>query len=271
VDKNKSIKENVGTGDGSTTVFTLKNSKIVSKDYTGSPAASDIYIYLNNSDTPETSTNYSIDAESGEVTFNSAPSAGYKIEATYWHSTISDDDIENLITFADSYINDESGRSFPTSGDVYLQHTQYWDGDGKTKTFFFERMPLYSVQSITVDGNSSLTVDTDYYLYPTNTEAYWIEFETTPSNDNKNVYITYEYGQQLTDIVTRLSTNLAAQEAVEQELARRGTSGAAINVKSTGKIVGSTNRYINTLRVLRIKEDKLWELVGRKRKARSIK
>ena len=162
VDKNKVRKENVGTGDGTTTVFTVRNPKIVSDDYGGTPVSADVKIYLDNSDTPENSTNYTIDAETGEVTFNAAPTAGFKVEATYWHSMISDDDIEELIDFADLDINEKTSRSFYSGADTKLQHTQYWDGDSITKTFFFDLMPLFSVQSITVNNNASMIAGLAY-------------------------------------------------------------------------------------------------------------
>jgi len=270
VDLKQERKENVDTGDGTTVVFHIRHPKICSKDYAGSPAEDDIYIYLDNSNTPELSSAYSIDVDIGEITMNSAPDSGVKVEVTYWHSTISDDDIEELIALADLQINQDTARSFYSLSDTKLQQTQYWDGNGRKKRFFFEKLALFSVQSISVDGRTNMVEDTDYYLYPKSAEAHWIEFETPPTFDNKNIAITYEYGLALDDLVTRLSTNLAAQEAVTMELARRGTTGAEVITTGAGKIRGSTNRYINTLKMLMLKEKKYWELVGNRLKIMRI-
>ena len=34
-------------------------------------------------------------------------------------------------------------------------------------------------------------LNTDYYLYPDDDRAWWIEFENTPSTDKKNIVIAY--------------------------------------------------------------------------------
>lgn len=270
VDIKRESKQNLGTGDGNKTTFSVRYPKICSRDYAGSPASDDIFIYLDNSITPESSGNYTIDAENGDVIFNTAPGSGQKAEATYWHSTLSDDDIDELIAIADLVINRETSRSFYTVSDTKLQHTQYWDGNGRRKKFMFEKLALFAIQSISVDGVTSYVEDTDYYLYPTSAEAYWIEFEVSPSSDNKNIFITYDYGLALDDIVTRLSTNLAAQEAVNMEMARRGTSGSEVTTTKGGKIRGSTNRFINTLKMLQVKEKAYWALIGSRIHVRRI-
>ncbi len=267
----KERKEPIGAGDGDTVTFQVRYPMICSKDYAGSPDSTDIYVYLDNSDTPEDSGNYSIDAEAGEITFNSAPAAADVVETTYWHSTVSDDDIDEAISLADKDINDTTYRSFYDISDTKLQWTQKWNGTGKRRTFFFEYLPLTSVQSLTVDGNAGYVEDTDYYLYPRSAEAHWIEFESAPTNDKKNISITYDYGEAITDVVTRLSTILAAEKIVLDEMARRGTSGSQADITSSGKIRGSTNRFVNTLKFLERQEKRYWGIIGNNYRIKDIR
>ena len=64
--------DSVGTGDGTTTVFTLANQNVV-------PGSETIY----QDGTPVSSSEYTIDDETGTITFNTAPAVGVEITADY--------------------------------------------------------------------------------------------------------------------------------------------------------------------------------------------
>ncbi len=72
------VAEDVGTGDNSTKLFTLKHHPIINGSET---------IYLDGNQT----TNYTIDYGNGTITFDAAPGAGIAITADYEYETANDD------------------------------------------------------------------------------------------------------------------------------------------------------------------------------------
>ena len=77
---------------------------------------------------------------------------------------------------------------------------------------------------MTIDSNSAYVEDTDYYLYPNSSRAFWIDFVTAPITDKGNISITYNYGE-LDSLVDEYVRLYAAMAIVRQELAIKGEVG----------------------------------------------
>lgn len=76
------------TGDGATVRYNLPYYPVVAASYA---------VYVNGSLQTET-THYSINRDTGVVTFVTAPTSGHAVRVDYSHHVISDDDIEAFLT-----------------------------------------------------------------------------------------------------------------------------------------------------------------------------
>jgi len=256
----------IGTGDGTTTVFELnfagqdKYHYVVSRDQAGSVSEADVDVYLNNSTTREDDANYTLDEEEGTITFTSAPANGHAVHCTYWHSPISDDEIENeCIPWAMDYIDRVTNQQFYTDGDSYSSQTDVWDGDGVTDSFRLSRGRIIEVTSYNIDGTTSgLTEDDDYYLYP---KQHRIVFETPPANDKRNVQITYTYGTPINETVKELATILASIKAISMVICRTGQTGV---VTGTGaqRSYRDSNRFVTQTKLLYERAELLFKQLG---------
>lgn len=114
--------EAVGTGDSQETEFSLDNRKVV----TGS-----LTVYL----AGVVTTAYTLDADAGVITFDSAPSA-VAITADYWYSDIPSSVVGTYITRVEKAIDSRMGRSFGTATNV----TEFYDGrgDDSSNPFYYQ-------------------------------------------------------------------------------------------------------------------------------------
>jgi len=246
-------REDIGDGDGTKVLYELgyagvkKKHYVVSRDQLGTVAIADVDVYLNDSTTRESS-GYTLDETEGTITFTSAPTDGYNVQCTYWHSLLSDDEIEDeCIPWAMDQIDMITNQSYYTSGDTYETTTDTWDGDGETDSFRLSKGRITAVNSYTIDSaTTGFTENTDYYLYP---KAHRIVFETPPSNDRKNVSITYSYGTEINETVKELATCLAALKAIRLSVGRTGLTGL---VTGTGAKRGykDSNRFVTQTKLL---------------------
>ncbi|MHA1330682.1 MAG: DUF2460 domain-containing protein [Candidatus Hodarchaeales archaeon] len=261
----KEYKEEIGTGDGSTTEFDLgfisrdKRHYLVSRDQAGSVSSADLDVYVD--DVKQSTSSYSIDADEGTIIFDSAPNNGTTIKATYWHSYISDDEIENqCIAWAMDFINRVTQTSYYTDGDSYESTTDTWDGDGNTTSFRLSKGRIIAVTSYNIDGTTSgLTENTDYYLYPKQRR---IVFETPPANDHRNVSITYTYGTPINGTVQELATILASIKALSLTMGRTGLTGSVDSTRSSRRSYKSTTRYRSQLNELYSRAEYLFTYLG---------
>ena len=237
-----------------------KRHYVVSRDQLGTVAEADVDVYLNDSTTRETSTNYALDEEEGSIAFTSAPTITYPVHCTYWHSLISDDEIEDeSIPYAMALIDNITNQAYYTAGDTYLSHTDYWDGDGETVSFRLSKGRIIAVSSYTIDGaTTGFTEDTDYYLYP---RKHRIVFETPPSYDRKNVSITYTYATLITETVKRLATCIAAKHAISLSVGRSGLTGVTTGTGSRRSYKDS-NRFVTQTKLLNEEIEYLFSKLG---------
>lgn len=270
----KELREDLGDGDGSQVLFDLgyagrdKRDWVVSRDQLGSVSDADVDVFLNDSTTREADANYTLDAEEGTITFASAPTSGHNVECTYWHSLIGDDEIEDdCIPYAMDKIDEKTYQSYYTTGDTLETYTDTWDGDGDTRSFRLSRGRISAVNSYTIDSvTTGYTENTDYYLYP---REHRIVFESPPSNDRKNVSITYSYGTPISETVKRLATCIAAKTAISLSVGRMGVTGAATG---TGSRRGykDANRFVTQTKLLNEQIELIFKSLGCKVRVEAI-
>lgn len=171
------------------------------------PYVDDVTVYVDGTEVTVTAVNNEI----GRITLDVAPGSGTTVTADYAVSEIPDDQITAIITRVDAQIE----RFTRTSKDSATQ-TDYFDGDGSKKRFYFSKWPASSVTTVEVDESDDYTVDEDYYLYQSNDRAFWIEFYTAPSSGNKNVKVEYTYGadSEISYLLEKLSLYMSAREVI---------------------------------------------------------
>lgn len=258
----------VGKGDGSRLEFALnysggaKHDVVVSRDQLGSVGDADVDVYLGAASfTREDDANYTLDPEEGTITFNSAPNVNVQVFVTYWHSVISDDEIEECITWADDYINRETYQSFYTGGDTKDTYNDIFDGDGINKEFRLSRGRIFSLDSYDIDGTTSgLTQNEDYYLYP---EENRIVLQNAPANDKRNVSFTYSYGVPINATVQELARIIAAMKAIGLGVNRTGKTGVATG-KGSKRSFRESNRPVTSTKLLRERAEMNFKSIGYK-------
>ncbi len=261
-------KEDIGDGDGSETVFELgfvgieKKSYVVSRDQLGTVTDADVDVYLNDSGTREADANYTLDKTEGTITFGSAPTDSFNIQCTYWHSLISDDEIEDeCIVFAMDYIKQVCNQEFYTNSDTLSTETDTWDGDGVNVHFRVSMGRITAVNSYDVDDvTSGLTEGTNYWLKP---KAHIVQFDSPPSKGVNNVSITYSYGTPINATVQELATVLASIKAISLLIGRTGLTGAKTGTGSKRSFKDS-NRFVTQTKLLYERAEKLFKRVGLK-------
>jgi len=175
----------LGTGNNANKDFYITEGFLVDGNGDELVDIEDITVYVTASEV----TVSSIDVDKKKVTLSAAPGTDAAVTADYFWSPIPDSEIlpeiENFSSIIEGRTNQKYGRD--------NEKTQYWDGDGKNNRFYFDHVPMYSLDSYEIDSvTSGLTENTDYWLYPDNLNAQWIEFLTSPLPDRKNIKIVYK-------------------------------------------------------------------------------
>lgn len=78
-----------------------------------------------------------------------------------------DTTIDNWITAAQNYVEKYTGRKFEATD----EETRYYDGPGGRTLYIDDFVTLTSAQTLEIDGSTvdeTLTVNTDYFIYPLN-------------------------------------------------------------------------------------------------------
>lgn len=253
----KVVKELITKANGVDTEFYIADGrKFVTRDFTLNVGSDDIYVYFNNDTTPQATSSYTVSAEEGKITFNSAPALDTYIYVTYWYSKISDSQINDAINLAMEYIDEITGKTWYTAGDTLPTYTDKFDGNGKKRKFFFTKKPVNSISSITVDGSTTYTEGSDYYLYPSSSRAFYIVFKNPPNNDYKNIIITYSYGELINELIKEYAAIWASIYVLERFLGVKGSTGTQIprTSEKEPQYRGST-RLIAQLKLLKQQEE----------------
>lgn len=222
---NQILNESVGTGDASETEFTLNNPNIVED--------SEI-IYLNG--TAKTrDTDYTINNNTGTITFMTAPATGVAITVKYkfFPDTVDldNDDMNDFITQADAEIENWTGKKFTNANEVIeyfegrkqkiqatdsVEEGQYYSESFEDKyVIMLSNYPVLSITSLEFIGDDLAVDDT----LTENTDFHWFDYgkitlitSSKPEGPGKKrIKVTYTYGYtEVPAIVKRLSAVMAS-------------------------------------------------------------
>ena len=217
----------LGNGDGSITKFTVTEGYIVDANGSETLTIADVTVYVDGSEV----TVSAVDGDTKVITLAAAPGNGLAVTADYSYSEIPDSEILAELAIYTDAIKKRTGTEFSAGN----SHTMIRSGDGENDVFFIEKWPLTSLDSYSIDSKpSGLVENTDYWLFPASTRAFWIEFLTPPAHnpaDRKNVSITYTYGETNTQVDKWVRLH-AARNILRWLMARKGHSG---KYKAAGK------------------------------------
>ena len=185
---NIQINQMIGTGDGSNKDFYIHSGWIVDGNGDERIDENDVTVTIDGSPV----TIDKIQPEYKRIRLQNAPASAKDVYATYSISEILDSEIIEEIKRNIKLLEDKTNRSFNKDN----EYTEELDGTGLEDTFFLDKKDIYNIKSITVDGDSTLVEGTDYWLYPNSTDIIYIVFNVCPSEDHKNISITYNYGKE---------------------------------------------------------------------------
>jgi len=222
---NQVLDENVGTGGASETEFTLNNPNVVDDSEV---------IYLDGI-AKTRDTDYTINNNTGVITFITAPTTGVVITAKYKYFPdtvdLDNDDITDFIAQADAEIENWTGKKFTNANLA----TEYFEGrkqkiqatdsveEGQYYSESFEdkyvvilsNYPVLSITSVEflnddLTASDTLTENEDYHWY----DYGKITLITTSKPEGpgkKKIKVTYTYGYaSVPTIVKRLSAVMAS-------------------------------------------------------------
>jgi hypothetical protein len=240
------------TGDGSNKTFYLPvDGYMCDRNDSETVTTADITVYVNGSSV----TVASIDVDMRSVTLSAAPTLAHTVKAIFSWSPVKESTVLAAIARADGAIARKARTDAASS-----TTTEYFDGDGENKVFYFDYWPVTAISSLSVDGTTTYVDGTDYYLYPSSTRALWLEFETAPTKDNKNITIAYTYGEDSTSL-EQLSCLLAAHDILIDLVPRGSPSGLAISTASR-EGYPSKNRFVEALKAVEKRLPLAWDELG---------
>lgn len=224
----------IGTGDGTTTKFYIPSGFIVDANGDESVTIADLTVYVDGSSV----TISSVDAEDRSFTLAVAPGNGAAITADFSWSPIPDSEILAYIIYYTNRINRKTNTLFSASN----SNTELYDGDGSNTRFYFEKLPVTSITSLTVDDDTSLVLDTDYWLYPSSSKADYIEFDVAPLTDHQNVSISYQYGEVNEDVDEWVILRSAA-DSMRYLMGKKGNVGFYVFPSGDGKFPSKSDSF----------------------------
>jgi hypothetical protein len=223
--------ETVGTGNGTTTSFSLAKNPVVE-------GSEKIY-----SDGTLLTTGYSVNYTTGLITFTTAPALNKVITATYWvfeGVTMDSDIVTDKISAAEAWLEEYTDRKWESTE---VENEKY---DGNDQSWLLlKNFPIISVQELTV-GSTSVTT-TKIYVYETEgrinlaSDAEATKFTNTAP---QCIDISYTYGYNpIPAKVKTIVRNIAAVDVIASVI---GATYADITSWQVGEVSSSFGQpYMN--------------------------
>ncbi len=232
--------EVVGTGNNSTTIFTLDQKKLISGSET---------IYT---DSSALTSGITTDYDEGEITFDSAPDSGSVVTMDYDYTSIPNSVVNTMITEEEAKAEEILKRNFETNSDV----TEYHNVERKQKTFFTKYSPIVTASIARNKNHETSTpnwetlssgLGNDYLMTEEDKKIGKIRFiDNNPSAGKDRLKIVYNYGP---------STNMLnlAKEYIKLKTVRKVFDSTILKAYTAG------NEGFSPARVEQI-DDRLLEL-----------
>jgi len=209
--------ENIGTGDGSTTSFSLTHSDVVTDSVT---------LYTNS--TEVTSSGYTVDLDDGEITTSLTASSGSVVTVDYHYADIPDSHVQEILKRADEELTNSTGRVFATTSTI-----EYIDVEDRAQDeYFLAHWPVITISSMQVNTSSSVAdvpgwssstqgLGNDFISNAEDLKAgrfRWID-NFPPAKGKDRLKVTYTHGYSSTpEMVKELATLLAQRQMIHSTM-----------------------------------------------------
>lgn len=236
----------IGTTDGVGKIFYIKHRFLADGNGDEIIDSNDITVYVNGTSV----TIADINTFTGAITLADVPLTDLAVTADFfWHDYDDSEIIEDIEHFS-RLIEHETGTKFYPGN----QTTEKVNGTGTQKRFFFGKgKPITEIVSYSIDEvTTGLVLNTDYFLYPDDDRAFFIEFISPPLWGHKNVQLTYKYGESNPEVSRWVLLNVAKNMF-------RGEMGERRNIGSYSipKADGTTIVASNSMGMLRLFEEEI--------------
>ena len=209
---NKVRAENLGTGDGVNTSFSLDHENVVTDSAT---------IYTDST----AYTTSTIDLDDGEITTLTA-SSGSVVTADYHHADIPDSQIQEILKRADEFLTNSTGRIFATT-----TTTEYIDvEDSLQDEYFLSNWPVTTISSLQINKESPVDAPSwktltqglgnDFLVNTDDLKVGKLRFlDNFPGKGKDKIKVTYTHGYTSTpEMVKELATLLSQRQMINSTI-----------------------------------------------------
>jgi len=244
---NKVRSETVGTGSGTTTIWSLDHDNVISGSET---------IYTDST----VDSTYTIDLDDGDLSTLTA-SSGSVITADYDYSDIPDTHIQEILNHVDEFLTSSTGRIFDTT-----TTTEYIDVESGTQDeYFLKHWPVSTISSLQINTSSI----TDTPSWSSRTQGLGNDFianaedlsygrfrfiDNFPDKGKDKIKVTYVHGYTTTPYrVKELATLLAQKELVNstiyQTIIQGRDNSSPINLDVVDKRIETLTNQLKTMNI----------------------
>lgn len=243
--------ESVGTGDGSTSTWSLDQQNLISGSatvYTDSSAVSTL--------------NYSLDLDDGNLTLTA--SSGSAITIDYDYSDVPDSHVQEILNRADEYLTNSTGRIYTTASTTEYISVE----DGTKDEYFLSNYPVTTISSMAVNVNSSDADTPDWESrgqglgsdFIANSEDLkigrfrWIDNFPTIGKDRIKVIYTYGYTStpyMVKELATLLAQKQLVQSAIYQTIFKGRDDSSPVRIDEVDKRIEELIRKLKKIDIER--------------------
>ena len=238
--------ESVGTGNGTTSTWSLAQENLITDSTTMYDAGTEV------------TTSYTINLDDGTITGLTASGA---LTADYDYSDIADSYIQEVLNHVDEFLTSSTGRIFATT-----TTTEYIDvEDGTQDEYFLKHWPVSTISSLQINtedvtstpswesrtqglGNDFIANDSDLSWG----RIRWID--NFPNKGKDKIKVIYVHGYTTTPYrVKELATLLAQKELVNntiyQTIIQGRDNSSPINIDAVEKRVATLTNELKSMNI----------------------
>ena len=240
--------EAVGTGDGSTTAFSLDKDNVVTDSTT---------LYANG---VEITSSYTLDLDDGDISGLTLASDS-ALTADYNYADLPDSYIQDVLNQADEFLTSSTGRIFATT-----TTTEYLDVESSTQDeYFLKHWPITTISSLQINLNSP----TDTPSWSSSTQGLGNDFLTNdedllagkfrvidnfPSIGKDSIKVTYIHGYATTpyrvkELATLLAQGVLVRSTVYQTIYQGRDNSSPINLDVVEKRVATLTNELKSMNI----------------------
>jgi len=238
--------ENLGTGDGSVSSWSLDHDNVITDSTT---------IYTDST----VCTTSTINLDDGEIT-NLTASSEDVVTADYSYADIPDSYVQEILKRADEYLTNSTGRIFATTST-----TEYIDVEDRAQNeYFLTHWPVITISSMQVNtknvgdapswSSSTQGLGNDFIANADDLKVgrfRWID-NFPPSKGVDRLKVTYVHGytetpEMVKELATLLATRMMIQSTMYQTIFKGRDSSSPINLDVVDKRIEELIRKIKRI------------------------